>query len=519
MLYDTLRDAGHLDDYEESLTKLEKLVKKGSWSEAMDVFNNMRDQGLRLKMSAYKAALNACQALHSASNAWRIVQEMRKGKVSLDEGMYRAAVQTCTQWENVLRLFEEMKEEGFSPRAEDYNAVIRQLAWGQELFRSLGVLEEMRCENIAPNRDTYKAVLHVCEKCQETDRALAFLRQMEEEGIELNAEAYSFAISASFKQQKWQQILALVEEMEARKVPGELNYWQIIGNTAMNACCNQGGTWMQALQMLKMMLRRGVPADTFTLVPLITACGRDGEWARALAIMSAAQEKGFKPGQGTWTAAVGACGTAEEWRAALALFENVRRPSLAAYENVMQACVGKWQLALSLQTDLVWNKIAPSVGTYSTLIHTCGRSNWNMSLKVLGEMKRRGLTPNIDSYGAAIHSCKSAGEWEQVLALMQEMTGSKVDPDLRVIEDAVSAFSKAVGSFSKEQQMVIAQELEERRNELRQEQIRKETAARNSGAPVTKKEASGLGKLLGCENSELERIFNLWFSPLFPEAD
>ena len=80
---------------------------------------------------------------------------------------------------------------------------------------------------------------------------------------------------------------------------------------------------------------------------------------------------------------------------------------------------------------------------YTVGISLCGEAKlWQDACQLIEQMTQTRLSPNIFSYSAAISACEKGGQWEPALALFQAMPKAKISPDVISYSAAISACEK-----------------------------------------------------------------------------
>merc|ERR1712146_613455 len=133
------------------------------------------------------------------------------------------------QWQEALRLLDEMKKNNIAPDTITYSAAISACEKGGQSQEALRLLDEMKKNNIPPNTITYNAAISACEKGGQWQEALRLLDEMKKNNIAPNTITYNAAISACEKGEQWQEALRLLDEMESKKLlPREITVASII---------------------------------------------------------------------------------------------------------------------------------------------------------------------------------------------------------------------------------------------------------------------------------------------------
>jgi pentatricopeptide repeat protein len=138
----------------------------GRWQTALDLLQQMRDEGLRINLITYNSAITALSKSAGRRNPygpskplWPLVQELlrqvRQDGLVPDGFSYSAAISCCGaegRWEEALGLIEEMKSSGARPNKVAYSAAISTCGKNGQVEHALRLFHEMREQRIAPDR-------------------------------------------------------------------------------------------------------------------------------------------------------------------------------------------------------------------------------------------------------------------------------------------------------------------------------------------------------------------------------
>ena len=80
-----------------------------------------------------------------------------------------SACEKGSQWQEALRLLEEMKENNIAPNTVTYNAVISACQKASQWQEVLRLFEEMKENNITPDTITFSAAISACEFSKKTE--------------------------------------------------------------------------------------------------------------------------------------------------------------------------------------------------------------------------------------------------------------------------------------------------------------------------------------------------------------
>ena len=89
------------------------------------------------------------------------------------------------------------------------------------------------------------------------------------------------------------------------------------------------GKWEEAVELLPIMLAKGIKPDVYTFVATISALGDGCQWQQALQILNNMQRlHRVKPNVFVYNAAMNACVNGKQWQKALQLLGEMRTQGL-----------------------------------------------------------------------------------------------------------------------------------------------------------------------------------------------
>ncbi|CAJ1424177.1 unnamed protein product [Effrenium voratum] len=183
----------------------------------------------------------------------------------------------------------------------------------------------------------------------------------------------------------------------------------------------------------------------------IRACGEASRWQQAVQLLGALIAEDLAD-DFSFTFAIGACEKASQWRQALdlltAVFVHKTEPSVFPFNSALSACACglQWQISLGLLEDLEARHLRADVVTYNCLIRS---ADWALALFFLRSLPSQAVRPTVISFNAALDACGKAGQWTQVLALLEELDA---DRGLQVSEVTLSTVMSACGQVARWQE-------------------------------------------------------------------
>lgn len=330
------------------------LGKYGRWREALNIFRNMRANGVEPTAFSVACALNACAKAGEWEPALRLLEEKQE-EIELNVVCYNAAITACgigRQPERALRLLRDMPKLGIVPDIYNYNVVVRAFGQNGQWEEAIGLLREAESTGIAVDDICYCAVIKACGEALQWEKAWGLFREMPSKGVRPNSAVYSSIIKACGRCGQWQLSMALLREMRSKgNRPTTRAYTAALGILRTN------GQWQLALSLFREMPAERVKYDCFAFGAIISACSQAGEWETALGLLREMPERGCVQTAYCYSFVIDACGDSRQWELAVALFREVPQARLneACYTNVLRACeaAGQWEEARKIEAEML----------------------------------------------------------------------------------------------------------------------------------------------------------------------
>ena len=106
-----------------------------------------------------------------------------------------------------------------------------------------------------------------------------------------------------------------------KKCQGDLLLPDLITYNSAISCCDFGGYWQVAIELLSNMEQRRKVADVITLSTAVSVCAKGGQWQYALHLLSATWN--ISPNIIAFNAAITACEKGLQWQLALSFFHSM----------------------------------------------------------------------------------------------------------------------------------------------------------------------------------------------------
>lgn len=479
---------------------MEACAIAGRWREGVALFSRMRGAGLRPNVCSYSAYLACLRAGGQWQRALLVLDEMTGSetgsggggdvRITPDLGCYAVVISTLGEagrWELALKLLRFLQKEGAAgvtawAAEQAVSGGARAAAWNVERLKAEargGHAAIWSSPAAGPNLVCYNAALAACARAREGAAALDLLEEMENRGI-FDTTSFNSAMLACRGGGQWQKATAILDRMMNRGVVRRARDEEGAG----------GGEGASGSRDAR--LRTTVPRpDAYSFASVITACGDMGKADIAVDLLRKMQRTGVEPNVVVFNAVIRAVSRGINGPASGVSQRRdeptVREGTSGAGDGVeyaegaaprdrgVEGTAGSrgqsWVRAYDLLVEMREIGLAPEVKSYNTVLAVCQRAEaWKGALEVLEEMKRGRAKqpvesspyrntadnvdvsswtelipprPNLTSFNTAMGACGKAGQWQEALRLLEELSDFGLSPDAISYNTAAAACARA----------------------------------------------------------------------------
>lgn len=370
-------------------------VKTECWREIVDLFNEMRDLGVKFDEVTLINVLMACGRLADIELGGWISEYMEEKELNGNVKLMTAVVDMyakCGHVDKARRLFEQMNRKDVVA----WSAMISGYSQARRCKEALGVFHDMQMANVVPNEVTMVSVLSCC------------------------------AVLGALETGKWVHLYVKKKRMELTITLG----------TALMDFYAKCGLIENAVEVFKKMPLKNV----FSWTVLIQCLASNGQGERALETYYIMREKNIEPNDVAFIAVLSACshvGMVDEGRE---LFVSMSRdfdlePKMEHY-GCMVDILGRAGLVEEAYQFIKNMPIPPNPVIWRTLLAAC-RAHKNVKV---GEESLKNLVTlepmHSGDYILLSDIYASVGRCEDALRVMNQMReqGIKKTPGCSLIE-------------------------------------------------------------------------------------
>ncbi|CAE7650199.1 PTAC2 [Symbiodinium sp. CCMP2456] len=318
-------------------------------------------------------------------------------------------------WEQVVHLWQSMKQEGMVSNSRASGNVAESFIRGGTWAGSLVILNTMHAERLGLRNAAQGAALAVCRQRRLWQEAL---QQFLQEGIfTLLTMKRMFSILADADQVGLlKTLLALFRQNErtSRNAP------RVAANAFAEAGLWQAHRFTPGQQLLEKVREKPSLANLASLAcrPAVEVMGakfRAARWREACFLVASQRSNDTFFSVALLSNAVGACSRAARLQEAFYLLQLMRRR-------------GYW----------------PTVRTFNLVLLACARAgNLHQALEVLAEMRFSMRDPDLISYSTCISATEKARDWATSLLLLRKIQTAGLREDAIAVSTVIKICEKA----------------------------------------------------------------------------
>ena len=391
--------------------------KREKAMEALSLYNKVVSRRPKLSLSSqfFSETMLACATgtPTEAQNAQKIWEDLLRApgdSASLYTlSAFLCACATSGDWKRALRAFHR-----------DY--FIFATRAGQEKGRTY------------PDVVACTALMKALKAGRQWSKGEDLLQWMYDNGIEPNAYTYTTLISLLGECGQWEKALEYFNEVPEPNVH--------VFSATMNALTLAGRDDL-ALDLLDVMLARGIKPKAIVLVSLLSIYEKRHEGSKALSLFRHIQSKNpeaFEINILVYNVLLSALSKSEAVDCVKDVFEEISshsnasiRPDKVTYETMISAYahVADYQSADGVFRDMCEKGFAPSDYAYAARIKAYAKNNlWRESVAILREVEEQeGMEPSVHIYNATLYACEITQKWELALKLYARMEDKGIEPN------------------------------------------------------------------------------------------
>jgi len=249
----------------------------------------IRAMGDQAKKEDYDMVIQTCAIGGDWEAIMRSVSEMKEHGLHPDAVHFNQAINAVSHGdkpsEKAIGLLRVMKEKfGVVPDIVTYTSVINACGASGDWQQALRLLEELEENGLSANNITYSSVIRACGRAGRWDKALTTFHRMREQELQPDLVTYNNVLNACAQAAKVDQALELLGQMD-NHVNGRIRP-DVVSYTAVIKACERSGRWSSSLEVLRRMIANGLSPDIMTYNAVLRVCARKGRWEEVLALLT-----------------------------------------------------------------------------------------------------------------------------------------------------------------------------------------------------------------------------------------
>jgi pentatricopeptide repeat protein len=242
--------------------KLAKYVKDGQPEKAMQLFQQMQQEGMSPDTFTFVQVINACAGLGALENGRlvhdQLIQSGCESNIFLGNSLVDMYAK-CGSIEDAWRVFNKMP----SRDVVTWTAMILGHVKCRQGQKALELFQQMQQEGVQPNTVTFVGVLNACASVVALEEGRCVNQQIVKCGWESDVFIGSSLVDMYVKCGSMEDAWRVFNKMPSRNVVT----WTAMISGHVN--CGQG---QKALELFRQMQQEGVRPDSVTFVGVLNAC-------------------------------------------------------------------------------------------------------------------------------------------------------------------------------------------------------------------------------------------------------
>lgn len=358
-------------------------AENGQGEEALQVFQQMKQEGESPTAHTYVCVLKACSSLNAVNSCQEIHEEIRQNGFQSDLFVGSALVDfyaKCGFLEEAREAFDKLK-------ARDvvvWTALIAGSAEHGHGQDALDFFDEMQEEGILPTGVTFTCVLKSCGSIGAIERGRELHRQIQQIGLQEDPSVANSVISMYSK---------CASLAEAQHVFDNLSNRDVVSWNVLITGYGEHGPWQQAVECFDKMLEMGYQPDAVTFSGILKACSSLGALEKGQEIHKQIMGSEFEMDLSISNTLVGMYANCGLFTEAQSVFEKVPCKSIMSWNALIAgyAAHGLNEEVLDCYHRMQHESLIPDNITVSCVLRGCSNVGaLDVGMEVHTEITRRG---------------------------------------------------------------------------------------------------------------------------------
>ncbi|KAI5056942.1 hypothetical protein GOP47_0028760 [Adiantum capillus-veneris] len=373
-------------------------AQHGHGEQAIKCFDKMRDEGLSPNAITFACILKACGIAGASKKGDELHEEIaKKGLLQNDSVLGTALVDMyakCGALAKAQEAFNELRQRDVVA----WNALIAgycQMGHGEE---ALKVFKQMKSEGFSPDAATFSCILRACSSIGSADKGKEIHDEIVERGLLRECTVLHTALvdmyakCGAFKM--------------AKNLLTDLPFQNVASSSALISGYCQHDLLMEALECFNQMQKKGLSPDAATFASLLRVCGRTGATEKGEELHAEIMRLGLIKKTGVIGSALvdmyvrfGALGKAQE------VLDKLCVRDLVSWTALIQGYCqyGQGEKAVDGFFQMKRERLSPDEVTFACILKTCGSiCAIDTGIDIHAEIEREGLLEKFDVLGSVL---------------------------------------------------------------------------------------------------------------------
>ncbi len=430
-------------------------TKCGVSEEAFTVYHQMLQEGVEPDNITYLSILNAIGSPAALDFGKQVHACIRKSGLQFDVDLGTALISMYARCGGTLEAFgvyDQMQGEGAGLTINTYICILKACMSPAVLNQGREVHAHIKKTGFDKDLHVGTALISMYAQCGSSQEAFEVFHHMQQAGVEPDNVAYVSMLNACASPDALDYGKQIHEHIISSGFNSNFRVW-----TALISMYAQCGSHHEAFEVFRTMQEKGVEADKFTYMSILSACANSNLSPTALdcgrQVHAHIRKSGFNPDTRLENALLDMyikCGSNEEAFQVFNCMQQMgRKPDNMTYISILNACANQMALDWGKQ---VHAQIKESVFRSDVLVGTalismyakCGASQ--EAFEIFHHMQQEGVWPNRITCMNLLNACASPRDFESGKQVYAHLRDSGCELDVGLWNSLIRMYAKYTGS-------------------------------------------------------------------------
>lgn len=439
------------------------LGKKQRWKEGLHVMEWLEEDGVKMDLRAYNAAMDACARAGRLDACLMLLRRLKEAELKPDKytytGVFHAAAEAKCP-EIAMECLQELKENEL-PDVHAYTAMVEACGPAEDGKMAQAVWEEMKLAGVFPSSRTYACMIQACGACGNVLQAVRYFREwkahlmMEDPELKKGPKSrlwlgkssnyvVSALVGALGMCQAVQALHDLVITLKEEKI-----VLDIVAYNHVMEVYSRHGDWKACTSLLDTIETYGLTPELLTFEILVKACLKAGELDNALLVEKRMKKHGMQPSKKLYNWISQALCKEGRCTHAMQLYGTMKAKDWVEYRTYHDLIKALAKAGFPFKAEEVLSAVrakgmVPETVSYVLLIESFGKIGlFKEALRIFYGISKAGNRPDTASYAAIIRACGYARNVWRAHSFFQEMQSEGLKPNTFTWNAMLTACSRS----------------------------------------------------------------------------